>query len=143
MPIKPKGNALHLSFPITVGLIAFVLICSTAIPLLRSDEWWIRVFDFSRIQIASLMGLTLASCAALHLFSRLQVWEYAIAAVDGGSLLWQLFLIAPYTTFYPIEMSDSHSKEDSNRISLLIYNVLYDNPEVEQLTKQRKESRDR
>ncbi len=33
-------------------------------PLLRSDAWWIRVFDYPRMQMAVLMGLELAGFAA-------------------------------------------------------------------------------
>jgi len=66
MSIKPEKKILHLFCRITVGLLSFALICGTAVPLLRSDAWWIRVFDFPRIQIASLIGLTLAGYAALR-----------------------------------------------------------------------------
>ncbi len=109
------------------------LICGTAIPLLHSNAWWIRVFDFPRIQIAALIGLTLAGYAALHFCGRLRLWEYAIAAVAGLALVWQLICIVPYTALYPRQMSDSRAEDDSNRISLLAYNVLSDNREVKAL----------
>ena len=133
MSIKPKKKALHLFCRIAVGLLSLALVYGTAVPLLRSDAWWIRVFDFPRIQIASLMGLTLVGYAALSLCGRLRLWEYALASLVGLALVWQLITIAPYTVFYPKQMSDSHAEDDSNRISLLIYNVLYDNREVEAL----------
>ncbi len=130
MSIKPKKKALHLFCRIAVGLLSLALVYGTAVPLLRSDAWWIRVFDFPRIQIASLMGLTLVGYAALSLCGRLRLWEYALASLVGLALVWQLITIAPYTVFYPKQMSDSHAEDDSNRISLLIYNVRYDNREV-------------
>jgi hypothetical protein len=77
--------------------------------------------------------LTLAGYAALRLCGRLRPWEYALAVVVGLALVWQLISIAPYTAFYPREMSDSRAEGDSNRISLLVYNVLSDNREVEAL----------
>lgn len=113
-----------------MGLLSLALVFGTAVPLFRSDAWWIRIFDFPRIQIAVLLGLTLAGYAVLRFYGRLRPWEYALAAVVGLALVWQLISIAPYTAFYPREMSDSHAEDDSNRISLLIYNVLYDNREV-------------
>ncbi|MCF8039641.1 MAG: hypothetical protein K9K79_10025, partial [Desulfohalobiaceae bacterium] len=60
MSIKPEGKALHFFCRVAVGLLSLALAFATAAPLLRSDAWWIRVFDFPRIQIAALMGLTLA-----------------------------------------------------------------------------------
>ncbi len=72
----------------------------------------------------------LASYVALRLWGQLRPWEYAFAAVVGLSLVWQLMSIVPYTALYPTEMSDSRAEDDSNRISLLIYNVLHDNREA-------------
>lgn len=118
---------------VAVGLFALTLVFATAIPMLHGDAWWIRVFDFPRIQIAGLIGLALAGYAALHLGGRLRFWEYALAMVAGLALVWQLICIAPYTAYYPKEMADSPAADDSNRISLLIYNVLADNREVEAL----------
>jgi endonuclease/exonuclease/phosphatase (EEP) superfamily protein YafD len=113
-----------------VGLLSLALIIFTAAPLLRSDAWWIRIFDFPRLQIAALLGLTLLSYAALRYFGRFRTWEYALAAIVGFALVWQLIFIAPYTVFYPKQMSVSRAEDDSNRISLLIYNALHDNREV-------------
>ena len=133
MSIKSERNTLYLLCRVTVGLLSLILVFGTAIPLLRSDEWWIRIFDFPRIQVATLLMLALASYAVLRLFVRLRSWEYVLVSVAGLSLVWQLMYIAPYTMFYPKQMSDSHASDDSNRISLLIYNVLYDNEEVTSL----------
>ncbi len=114
-------------------LLSLALVYATAVPLLRGDAWWIRLFDFPRIQIAALMVLALGCYAALRFFGRLRPWEYALGAVVGLALAWQLITIAPYTALYPKEMADSRAEDDSNRISLLIYNVLFDNREVEAL----------
>lgn len=130
MWIIPEGNALHFLCRLVLGLLAFASIVATVLPLLRGDEWWIRVFDFPRVQIAVLIGLTLAGYAVLRFFEPLQAWEYALAAVVGLGLVWQLQSIAPYTVLYPKDMSDSDAEIDSNRISLFIYNVLSDNREV-------------
>lgn len=130
MLIKSRLTAFNLMFRIAVGLLALALIYATAAPLLHSDIWWIRIFDFPRVQISILIGLTLTSYVALHVWRRLWLWEYALAVVVGLALAWQIISIVPYTLFYPKDMSDSTSKDDSQRISLLIYNVRYDNREV-------------
>ncbi|MBQ0742522.1 MAG: endonuclease/exonuclease/phosphatase family protein [Pseudomonas sp.] len=132
MSIKPI-NKTHLFCRIAVGLFSFALICATAIPLLRTDAWWIRIFDFPRIQIAVLIGLTFAGYMALRFYWRLRPWEYTFAALLGAALVWQIISIAPYTAFYPEEMSASREEDDSNRISLLVYNVLSENRKVDEL----------
>ena len=128
-----EGKAFFSLGRIAVGLLALVLIIGTAVPLLHSNAWWIRVFDFPRVQIAVLIGLTLAGYGVLHFYGPLRSWDYALAAMVGVALVWQLICIAPYTALYPKEMSDSRAEDDSNRISLLVYNVLSDNREVEAL----------
>jgi endonuclease/exonuclease/phosphatase (EEP) superfamily protein YafD len=125
-----EGKPLRLFCHIVLGLLSLALVFCTAVTLLSSDAWWIRVFDFPRIQITVLFMLILTGYAVLRLFGRLLIWEYALAGWVGVALIWQLIYIAPYTILYPKQMSDSLAEDDSNRISLLIYNVLYDNREV-------------
>lgn len=133
MSVKSKGKALHSFWRAVVALLSLALVYGTGVPVLHSNAWWIRLFDFPRVQIAVLLGLTLAGYAVMRRFGRLRPWEYALAAMVGLALVWQLVFIAPYTTFYPRQMLDSRAEDDSNRISLLVYNVLYDNREVEAL----------
>ena len=130
MPKKTERKPLRLFCRIAVGFLSLVMVFGTAVTLLSSDAWWIRVFDFPRIQIVALIVLALTGYAVLRLFGRLRIWEYTLAGVAGLALIWQLIYIAPYTAIYPKQMSDSHAEDDSNRISLLIYNVLYENREV-------------
>jgi endonuclease/exonuclease/phosphatase (EEP) superfamily protein YafD len=133
MSIIPKGNALHVLCRLVVGLLSFVLIVGTAIPLIRGNVWWIRVFDFPRIQIAALIGLALVGYAVLRVWGRLRAWDYALAASAGLALLWQLYSIAPYTPWYPPEMAQSRFEDNSNRVSLLAFNVLFENRKADAL----------
>lgn len=130
MPTLSLVKALQLVGHAALGLLALALIYATAVPLIHSNAWWIRIFDFPRIQIAVLIGLTLTAYGALGFWGQLRPWDFALAAAVGVSLAWQLHAIAPYTMLYPKEISDSRAEDDSNRISFLIYNVLADNREV-------------
>ncbi|HUE85149.1 MAG TPA: hypothetical protein VMO26_03655, partial [Vicinamibacterales bacterium] len=38
------------------------LIGATAVSFVPSNEWWVRVFDFPRLQIAVALTLVLAAC---------------------------------------------------------------------------------
>jgi endonuclease/exonuclease/phosphatase (EEP) superfamily protein YafD len=80
-----------------------------------------------------LIGLALAGYALRRIFGRLRPWEYGLVGAAGLALVWQLAAIAPYTPLHPKEMSDSPARDGSNRLSLLIYNVLAENREVEAL----------
>lgn len=109
------------------------MVIATALPLLRNNDWWIRIFDFPRLQFAVLLAVTLLGYAGLRFLGALRPWELVLAGLAGMSLAWQLYLIAPYTRFYPHQMAQSFAQDNSNRISLLIFNVLHDNTEVEAL----------
>ncbi len=130
MSIKPERITLLIICRVVLGMLALALVIGTLIPLIHSNEWWIRIFDFPRIQISALIGLTLACYAGFHFFKRLHAIEYVLIVVVGLSLVWQLIRIAPYTVLYPKQMSESHAEDDSNRITLLIFNVLYNNHDV-------------
>jgi|GEM_PF-5576154 len=95
MSLKPEKKVSHIFCRIAVGLLSLALVFGTAVTLFRSNEWWIRILDFPRIQIASLLVLTLAGYAALRFYGRLRPWEYTLAAVVGLALVWQLISIGP------------------------------------------------
>jgi len=116
MYILPTENVFHFLCRVVTGGLSLVLIIGTALPFIRSDAWWIRGFDFPRIQIAILIALTLAGYAAIRMSGTLRTWEHVVAGLAGLALLWQLYSIAPYTKIYPHEMSASQSEDTSNRI---------------------------
>ncbi|REL37946.1 endonuclease [Rhodohalobacter sp. SW132] len=130
MSLKSESKSLHFYCRIAMGLLALAMIFFTVVTLFRSDAWWVRIFDFPRVQIALLIIIALAGYAVLRIYGGLRFWEYALVGAMGLALIWQLISIAPYTILYPRQMSDSHAEDDSNRISILIYNVLHDNREV-------------
>lgn len=37
-----------------------LMIVATLLPLARLDDWWVRIFDFPRLQIAAVSTLVLA-----------------------------------------------------------------------------------
>lgn len=130
----PPAEIFHGFCRVTVGLLSLACIFGTAITLFRSDAWWIRMFDFPRMQIAVLLVLALAGYAALHFFGqRLRLPDITIAVMVGLALVWQLIAIAPYTALYPQEMAKSSADNEANRLSLLVYNVLSDNRQVQAL----------
>lgn len=57
---------------ILVIVIGGLLTAITLIPLSRRDEWWIRIFDFPRLQIFVVLVTTLA---AFLIF----VWKFRLA----------------------------------------------------------------
>ncbi|WP_341937601.1 endonuclease/exonuclease/phosphatase family protein [Marinimicrobium sp. C2-29] len=116
-----------------LAVLSSVLVFATLIAQLPGNAWWIRIFDFPRIQIAVLIVVTLAGYGWLYFQSGLRLSGYMLAGALALALGLQLYFIAPYTPLYPTQMQESLAENDDNRVSLLIFNVLHDNREVEAL----------
>lgn len=102
-----------------------LLLLVTALPLVPSDERFIRMWDFPRTQIAVLIMLVLIGSLFFFGFTR------------RSFLLWYLLLflalsyhvarIIPYTPVHPVEMRAAGSCPSAQQIRLLVANVLESN----------------
>ena len=100
----------------------------TALPLLPSNEAWIRVWEFPRVQIAVLL---LVSLAAAPLVLPLRKWfGGAFAALVSAALVWQAYSIWPYTPLVATEAKAAGSCDADSRIRLLVANVLIGNEDT-------------
>ena len=105
-----------------IAIFGGLLMLATALPLVPSNEWWIRVWDFPRIQIAVLIALVvLATPLALD---RAQVRTWAFAAGLIVALACQLVRIWPFTPLHAAEVAVAVSCDPASRVRLLIANVL-------------------
>lgn len=106
-------------------IIGTVMIAATLIPLLRSEAWWIRVFDFPRLQI-------LVIGAVVFLLHFLVVRHFSIAAVVyllalASALLNQAYMMFPYTRFAKKQVQQARRPNPSSSIRILFANVLMTN----------------
>lgn len=142
---------MHAFLRISLSLLALALCIATLIPLIRTNAWWVRVFDFPRVQFVVLMVLVLLAMGAVALWShrrkkrnasrRTKLWSRAYALVPillFAALTWQLVRIYPYTALAAHQMEDATFENDAARqkadtVRLLIYNVRYDNRAVDEL----------
>jgi endonuclease/exonuclease/phosphatase (EEP) superfamily protein YafD len=115
------------------------LVAATLLPLTRFQHWWIRVWDFPRLQLAcGAVALTLASLV----LSRTQpVLGGVLAAACGICLLSHLGWIVGFTRLATQESLDADLSDDPPQISLLIANVLMSNRQAHLLLAQVRELR--
>ncbi len=112
-------------------ILAMFFIVATLLPLVRSEAWWIRIFDFPRAQIA-IAGI-LITTAYLFTWDTTSIVEDVILGAMVLCVGYQAVRMFPYTTFAPkqvkwAERSNATSAEDSTaRLSILIANVLMEN----------------
>jgi endonuclease/exonuclease/phosphatase (EEP) superfamily protein YafD len=95
----------------------------TLLPLLRKTAWWIRIFDFPRLQIVAglLLGALLLALPGPDAPYAPLVWGLLLAAAA-----YQLTRIWPYTPLHRKQVLDAQRRasEDSHHLSILVSNVL-------------------
>jgi endonuclease/exonuclease/phosphatase (EEP) superfamily protein YafD len=106
-----------------------VIIVSTVLPLIRWDDWWIRWFDFPRLQIL-IMGMVLVG---LQLFRGVKYhWSSAILlSMLLITVGYQMYRIFPYTPLSRVQVPDSNSEENAVTLRIITANVLMKNREAE------------
>ncbi|GIV59939.1 MAG: endonuclease [Rhodothermaceae bacterium] len=115
---------------------AVLVLVATALPVVRGGAWWIRIFDFPRLQIVCFGGMVLAGL----------VWPWPAMGAGGRLLAGLLFLalglqlyrIFPYTPLAAKEVRDA--RPGGERFRLMIANVLMTNRNTEALRERIREA---
>jgi len=115
-------------FLIGFGIAAIIL---TLIPLIPSDYWWIRMFDFPHIQLTALTFIAILTYYIKFDFRNIK--DYAFIAVLITCFVFQFIKIVPYTPFYEKEVMDANVTDKQTLIKLLTANVLQKNEQNEPL----------
>ena len=114
-------------------VLSLFLIVGTALPLLQLPYWWIRLFDFPRVQIV------LVALAVLFLFVGIGVatqdfgmWDGVVAALLAASIVYQIFRIFPYTDWAPTQVREAQgANTEEGHFRLVVSNVLMSNRDAE------------
>jgi endonuclease/exonuclease/phosphatase (EEP) superfamily protein YafD len=110
--------------------LSIVLVLATAVPLLKSAKWWIRVFDYPRAQIAGAIVVALL----LHAFVLPRgALEYLLIVALLLALCAQLVQIFPYTPLARPQTPKSRRAAPERRLRLMLANVLMHNREADRL----------
>jgi endonuclease/exonuclease/phosphatase (EEP) superfamily protein YafD len=106
-------------------------VIATTLSLIRARAWWIRIWDFPRVQVALLGVAALALGAAGG--SLLEWPEAALAAPAAAAVGYQIALVWRYTPLAPREVQQTRRDEHDRQISLMVSNVLQTNRQAERL----------
>lgn len=118
----------------TVAILGGLLILATLIPIIVSNQWWIRIFVFPQAQIAIL--LLLVTLAAPFAFSLRRPVGLTVMAALLASLAYQLHYLLPYTPLWAKQLAGAAECPAESRIRILVLNVKEAdpaNPEVLEL----------
>ena len=106
-------------------IIGGLTIVGTLIPLLRAEVWWIRLFDFPRLQITFVAAVVLA---AYLLFIRdFDAPGIGFAAALSICLVYQAYMMFPYTRLAKKQVQQSRNGTEATSFSLMTANVLQTN----------------
>ena len=123
-----------LPFRIALAALAAVFVIATVLPLWRSPEWWVRMFDFPRVQVTVGALLVLVAYAGFAFGWRtLGTAEWALLGALAVCVVYQAARMAPYTPLHPVETvrADSGLATPERRLRLMVSNVLMENREGE------------
>lgn len=103
-----------------------ILFCiPSAASLTKFDQWWIRSFDFPRVQISILICANLI--LALYVYDFNALWNYLIFGLLSLALIYQFVQIFPYTILAPKQVIKYEGGENEDNIAILVSNVLTTN----------------
>lgn len=115
---------------VVVGLSVLVLL-ATLLPFSRSQVWWVRGWDFPRLQVGiAALGVALADGWAFD-FSHPMHWAALGAA--GACALYQGGRIFPYTRLARNQVHHARAGGPQDRLRILASNVLISNRAPERL----------
>lgn len=108
--------------------LGFLMLVATLLPLLRKDDWWIRIFDFPRLQITALTGVVLAGL----LWWRPDVGPGGVVdkiflALLSAAFVYQCYRMLPYTRLARQQVQPSRERAGDTLVSLMFCNVLMTN----------------
>lgn len=115
---------------LVAGLTTLIVI-ATVVPFSRSEVWWIRDWDFPRLQVALLAAVLALGTLVSGNWS--EGLGRGLLAANLICLGYQAYRIFPYTRVARCEVKAARSTDRSRRLRLLSSNVLISNREPERL----------
>ncbi len=110
-----------------IRILGAAVVLSTLLPLVRRDAWWIRGFEFPRVQLLC-AALLVAGAVPVVAQSRGEMW--LLLGAIGGSALLQAARILPFTPLWPRRDSELVPR-GGRSFGLLVSNVLMTNRDAE------------
>lgn len=97
-----------------------ILIVGTVLPFIKTGKWWVRIFDYPRLQIALLISIALTLD---FFYLELNLLGIMVGGLLLFSLLYQLRLILKYTPIYKIQAAKATQEDKENTLRLIEVNV--------------------
>src|SRR3712207_1479225 len=96
-------------------VLAVLLAVVSFLPLSGTHHWWVRMWDFPRVQIA--IGQAIVAGLALGFVRGWLLWAVLVPTLTGLAL--QLWRIRPFTPLARREMKFAPVRRDGHEVSML------------------------
>lgn len=106
-----------------------LMIGGTLINLVPSEHWFIRGWDFPRVQICLLAGVPAVIYGGF--FADYAWYDGLFFAVTAGVMVWQLIHILPYTPLWKKQIVDGRAHRPDATFTLVMSNVQAGNTEYD------------
>lgn len=113
---------------------AVFLIVIALLPLTRGTHWIVRGWDFIRVQTSFLQILTILLIVILEFPE--ESWEYTTLISLVAAFIFQVFVVFPYSKYYPLSQAKPKNAESLKQISLISSNVLQTNRDYDKLIRE-------
>jgi endonuclease/exonuclease/phosphatase (EEP) superfamily protein YafD len=117
----PDIDVLNVIIPIVTVLFALFTLAS----FIKWNNWWIRIFDYPRLQISSILLLLLI--LSIIYFNFTETWHYVVVGVQVMSIFYQARKIYRYTFLVKKQVLTYEGDYNEHSISVMVSNVLQDN----------------
>lgn len=115
---------------VAFDVVGLGVVLTTVLPFVRRGYWWVRIWDFPRVQIATIGLLDLVVLLLVGPFGRVQGLIVAALALAVG---YQAYRIWPFTPFAPLQVLPSEWPGPERKLRILVANVLVQNRESAKL----------
>ena len=114
-----------------LAALASLLVLLSFLPLWQTDKWWVRQWDYPRLQVAALLvvAATLLAWAAFERTRGFWALAFGIACAIG----WQVSHFFAYLPPYPKEVASAERCAPGRSLTLLNANVLQTNKDYRAL----------
>ncbi|MFG6157693.1 endonuclease/exonuclease/phosphatase family protein [Halomonas sp. 1390] len=119
----------------TIRVLALLMVMVSILPMIPSGQWWVRIWEFPRLQLTWALILPLVLLVVHGLWKRWRiehaVWMALILAVGG----WQLSHILPFTSLWSTEVPTAEVPpgEAQATLKVLSANVDYTNDRYDEV----------
>ncbi|HSJ69802.1 MAG TPA: endonuclease/exonuclease/phosphatase family protein [Anditalea sp.] len=110
---------------IFTNILIFFVIITTALPMINTAHWWIRIWDFPRAQITVFTIIALVLTIYFYRKDRFRLIGISVFLI--AAIIYQSRMMVRYIPLYPTPAQNTSAPVEENTFSILMYNVKMDN----------------